>query len=86
VTNVPRGTATTPDRRFETARVDTGRPAPAVAPGFSVNVEEPRKVPGLGSYLAVFALFCFGFFGVFAFLSMSLLTLGPPRPLRRVRS
>jgi len=42
---------------------------------------EPRWIPGLVNYLAVFALFCFGFFGVFAFLSMSLLTAGARRPL-----
>ena len=35
----------------------------------------------LSGYFAVFALFCFGFFGVLAFLSTSsLLTFGPPRP------
>jgi hypothetical protein len=33
-------------------------------------------------YLAVFALFCFGFFGVLAFLSISNLFRGPKGPSR----
>jgi hypothetical protein len=76
MTNVPRRLGTAPDRHREPGRGDTARS------GWARN-EKTSPGPGLVGYLAVFALFCFGFFGVFAFLSMSLLTLGPGGPSTR---
>lgn len=52
-------------RRFVLAAVSRGG-----------RIERAGRMARRAGYLAVFALFCLGFFGVLAFLSMSLLCIG----------